>query len=280
MKSFDLSDCGSHLLEHLYGIIRRFSAGDDSQEKFDQSLEKSICLRKWSNELHIPGYIPGRLHQDSAAKVEAEVNSPNFPSFGSYVIWALQIFIKLFGSECKCEKLININKFSHIYPHVKFTLDIPTEAPQPRNSLRQNFSINNNGNRNDIRFSTMQQKDQYMKTLDPQIEINPPNPQNPDNFIVDTSNLLKLSMSDKEILESDSSDSENYDDEPNSIPSAETSEVINYENPLIYKIPNEGPESTNDQNLQDLDNDEMETLTTQAGQRPSQYHIWAWSASV
>ena len=69
-RSFDLSDCGSHLLEHLYGMIRRLCAGDDSQKKFDQALEKAICLRRWLDTINFNGYIPGRLPQDSAAKVE------------------------------------------------------------------------------------------------------------------------------------------------------------------------------------------------------------------
>ena len=63
-QSFDLSDCGTHLLEHLFGMIRRFCAGDDSQDKFDQSIDKAIFVRKCISDLHLSGYIPGRVPQD------------------------------------------------------------------------------------------------------------------------------------------------------------------------------------------------------------------------
>ena len=83
-KNFDLSDCGTHLLEHLFGILRRFCCGDDGQENFDHSFEKSICLRLWLDLLHLPGYIPGRLPQDSGAKVESESDTPR-----KFTIWRI-----------------------------------------------------------------------------------------------------------------------------------------------------------------------------------------------
>ena len=46
-EPFDLADCTSHLLEHFFGLIRRFSAGNNSKEKFEESLKKAFCLQTW-----------------------------------------------------------------------------------------------------------------------------------------------------------------------------------------------------------------------------------------
>jgi len=169
-RSFDLSDCGTHLLEHLFGMIRRFCAGDDSQDKFDQSINKAIFVRKCISDLHLSGYIPGRIPQDSAAKVEAvdDFDSDNCLPFGSYVIWAIKLFYKFFGKDLlmisKINSILNLAKEKQ-FPPINFSLPLPTDSSTHYTSLHQIAIVNYNGNRNDIRLSTMVQDTRYMRSL-------------------------------------------------------------------------------------------------------------------
>ena len=167
-RGFDLSDCGSHLLEHLFGSIRRLSAGDDSQEKFDQSVDKTIGLRSLLDILHIPGYIPGRIPQDSAAKVEPLDDSASIqsPKFGSYVKWALNLFEEAEFDLSISLKLHIISKICENFEPAEFTFEIQTdEEKAPIHSQKQYYIINYNGHRNDTRNSTINQDSNSMKTL-------------------------------------------------------------------------------------------------------------------
>ena len=168
-RSFDLSDCGSHLLEHLFGMIRRFSTGDDSQERFDQSLEKAIFLRKWLNKLDIAGRIPGRIPDDSAAKVES-LNHFDIKScypFGSYVVWAIKIFINLFG-----DFILISNKITKIWEQkdnfptiVDLSLNFESDSPSSSSSENSQLYINIRGNINDKRLNTISQDNKLSKII-------------------------------------------------------------------------------------------------------------------
>ena len=262
-RSFDLSDCGSHLLEHLYGLIRRFSGGNDSQEKFDQSLEKSICLRKWSSDLHIPGYIPGRLPQDSAAKVESvndfsESPPSGPPPFGSYVIWATKLLMGIFNSLPKSQKLNTVMERNADLPLIVFHFDIPNDEQFVSNSQRQNFSINYNGNRNDIRNNTIWQDKKYMNNL----QSNSESKQIQNLESKQIQNHIDEDESDSEIEEVIFEEQENINAQnPNDI--TEIEEINLNINPM------EEHESIN-QKLSD-DIDELDDLITEAEYYPFEY---------
>ena len=164
-RGFDLADCSSHLLEHLFGMIRRFCSGNDSQERFDQSIEKAYCLRKWLSDLKISCQISGRIHQDKAATVlngELSERMKN-RSFLHYIIWAI------FFIQDSTEKII-INKspvLHHIidaqYPSEYFDLqndlELPKEKANTSTSANQTGIINVRGFLNLHRYKTQQQVD-------------------------------------------------------------------------------------------------------------------------
>ena len=109
-KPIDLGKCTSHLLEHFFGLIRRFCMGNNSKEKFEQSLLKALCLQMWTFELMLNSKIPGRQNQDSAAVIEEGSLEPSLASikFGSFVKAAYKIFYTIF-----MEKSIN---FDTVFP--------------------------------------------------------------------------------------------------------------------------------------------------------------------
>jgi len=171
-RSFDMSDCGSHLLEHLYGIIRRLGAGNDGQEMFDHSIIKVISLQLWLNILKLNGYISGRVSQDSGAKIESDDDftiEKSLP-FGSYVHWALLLFITIFNiHRLSFPDYLRFNmifKIASKFPPVEFDVNILTNPEKQFSSLNQLASVNTNGNRNDIRYSTMNQDSKFMKSIE------------------------------------------------------------------------------------------------------------------
>ena len=114
-KACDLADCSSHLLEHFFGMIRRFCAGNDLMEQFDFSIEKAICLHKWLSDLKIQVLIPGRVHHDKAAIIEEgllEHNLKNRP-FIQYIKYAIDIILKSLGENIPLESII-LGKFKDV----------------------------------------------------------------------------------------------------------------------------------------------------------------------
>lgn len=96
-RPFDLADCTSHLLEHFFGLIRRFASGNDTKEKFEECIQKAICLSDFLPKLGIDNKISGRHGQDSGAIVqEGELcQMLKETKFGHYVkgAWNLMSYI-------------------------------------------------------------------------------------------------------------------------------------------------------------------------------------------
>jgi hypothetical protein len=53
-KTLNLGACGTHILEHYFGSIRRHSGGDNTHERFMQSMKKVFLEQYLLNELKIP----------------------------------------------------------------------------------------------------------------------------------------------------------------------------------------------------------------------------------
>ena len=166
-KGFDLSDCGSHLLEHLFGTIRRLCAGDDSQVKFDQAIEKSICLNKWLQTIGFIDKVPGRLPQDSAVKVESsdDFNPDECFPFGSYVGWAIRYFLQVGFDISSFPKPQVMTAICKQLPVIEFTFEIKTKKQNTPTTQNQKFAINCNGNRNHIRYLTSNQDSKLNQNL-------------------------------------------------------------------------------------------------------------------
>ena len=208
-RSFDMSDCGSHLLEHLYGLIRRLCAGNDGQEMFDHSIIKAISLQLWLKILKLKSDIPGRVSQDSGAKIESldDFTIEKCSPFGNYIQWALLIFMEIFKeNNISFPNYSRFNMITEIASHfdpVDFNVNILNNPVQQFSSLNQLASVNTNGNRNDIRYSTINQDSQFMKSIE-NYSNSLPQAQNEADFthnllfegIPDTFNQEKESISD------------------------------------------------------------------------------------
>ena len=166
-KPFDLADCSSHLVEHLFGTIRRFCAGNDCKERFESSLEKAICLGKWTPDLKIKVNIPGRIHQDKAAVVgEGPLDEKlKKRTFIQYIFWAINFIEECYGEICSTSsRLLNEirdpSKKTFVkekYEEIELNTNIPVEVPKHKCTALQIGFINTSGFINNKRYQTVKQ---------------------------------------------------------------------------------------------------------------------------
>ena len=128
---------------------------------FDYSIEKAINIQQLCQELHISPSIPGRVSQDSGAKVEYEMNPKiNVECFGCFVKWATKFFpenhdYKTFGY---------ITQLVNSANDVEFPL-IRNWSKNLYNSQKQLLVFNYNGQRGIVRYSVNHQEKKFMDTL-------------------------------------------------------------------------------------------------------------------
>ena len=147
-RSFDLADCTSHLLEHFFGLIRRFCCGNNSKERFEQSLKKAFCLQTWTLHLMLENKIPGRKYQDSAAVVEKGLLKEELSliKFGSFVREIYQLFCEIFQE--------NFQNFDFAFPNLGACLNKYPTLDKPINI---NFILNLNFNSDKRDIDTLKQ---------------------------------------------------------------------------------------------------------------------------
>ena len=59
-KNLNLGSCGTHILEHYFGSIRRHSGGENTHDRFMKSMKKVFLEQHLLNELNIPREHPRR----------------------------------------------------------------------------------------------------------------------------------------------------------------------------------------------------------------------------
>lgn len=59
-KNLNLGSCGTHILEHYFGAIRRHSRGENTHDRFMKSMKKVFLEQHLLNELNIPREHPSR----------------------------------------------------------------------------------------------------------------------------------------------------------------------------------------------------------------------------
>ena len=149
-KPFNLASCTSHLLEHFFGLVRRFCERDDSVEKFEWAMVKGICIKSWAHKLNLKNRIPGRKGQDSAAIVEEGELSPELCEipFEVYVYSAYNFYKNLFEE-------FKQDHFDNIFPELSKVLVKPEcslisfdpetfgieDFSREKNTCRQNLQV-------------------------------------------------------------------------------------------------------------------------------------------
>ena len=121
-RAFDLADCTSHLLEHFFGLIRRFAGGDNHKEKFEQCLTKAIFLQVSTHQLNVTNKIPGRKGQDSGAVVEEgelDTEIKNIP-FGEFVYAAYNLLSEIFKNHTDLSHQNGYNIDDYLPESIKF----------------------------------------------------------------------------------------------------------------------------------------------------------------
>jgi hypothetical protein len=71
-KNVNLGACGTHILEHYFGAIRRHSGGDNTHDRFLKSMRKVFLEQYLLNDLEIPREHP-RRRSDSGYNVTDEL---------------------------------------------------------------------------------------------------------------------------------------------------------------------------------------------------------------
>ena len=71
-KSLNLGSCGTHILEHYFGSIRRHSRGENTHDRFMKSMKKVFLEQHLLNELNIPREHPSR-RSDSGYNVSDDL---------------------------------------------------------------------------------------------------------------------------------------------------------------------------------------------------------------
>ena len=164
----------------------------------------------------------------------------------------------IFNSLPKSQKLNTVMERNADLPLIVFHFDIPNDEQFVSNSQRQNFSINYNGNRNDIRNNTIWQDKKYMNNL----QSNSESKQIQNLESKQIQNHIDEDESDSEIEEVIFEEQENINAQnPNDI--TEIEEINLNINPM------EEHESIN-QKLSD-DIDELDDLITEAEYYPFEY---------
>ena len=183
----------------------------------------------------------------------------------------------IFNSLPKSQKLNTVMERNADLPLIVFHFDIPNDEQFVSNSQRQNFSINYNGNRNDIRNNTIWQDKKYMNNL----QSNSESKQIQNLESKQIQNHIDEDESDSEIEEVIFEEQENINAQnPNDI----TEEIyfeneekdlnITFEGPEIEEInlninPMEEHESINKKLSDDID--ELDDLITEAEYYPFEY---------
>ena len=183
----------------------------------------------------------------------------------------------IFNSLPKSQKLNTVMERNGDLPLIVFHFDIPNDEQFVSNSQRQNFSINYNGNRNDIRNNTIWQDKKYMNNL----QSNSESKQIQNLESKQIQNHIDEDESDSEIEEVIFEEQENINAQnPNDITEEIYSENeekdlnITFEGPEIEEInlninPMEEHESINKKLSDDID--ELDDLITEAEYYPFEY---------
>jgi len=165
-KPFDLADCSSHLLEHFFGTIRRLCEGNDSRERFDSSIKKALCIRKWLSDVKIKGNIPGRTHQDKAAvvptgKLNQKIRKKCFLEYIQIAINLIEEHIQYQISDflIQSESIREIKAVANEkgFSDKKFEFKIPPYKKNKANTANKNIFVNISGTSNLRRFQTQTQ---------------------------------------------------------------------------------------------------------------------------
>lgn len=76
-KTLNLGACGTHILEHYFGSIRRHAGGDNSHNRFIKAMKKVFIEQSLLNELDIPRQNAGRRSDSGFNETSDLINEEN-----------------------------------------------------------------------------------------------------------------------------------------------------------------------------------------------------------
>ena len=124
-KSINLGACGTHILEHYFGSIRRHSAGDNTHDRFTKSMKKVFLEQHLLNELEIPYETPRRRNNSGFNVNDSQIKEKNTLMY--YLEIARGILLEVMNIPdiasifmfAMPEKPMTIIEFSEIYLEIK-----------------------------------------------------------------------------------------------------------------------------------------------------------------